>query len=104
MSDFEAEDTEVFVIVPHERCRVKWWAERSKDSVVMLADPGFLVSSKYGVAFQMQIHTDISNTPGTFLIDKQGVLQWSHIGTGKKNWRDRPTATQTLERVKELSK
>lgn len=102
--DFEAEDAEVFVIIPHERCRTKWWAERTGGSVKLLADSGYLVSAMYGVAFQMQIHTDVSNTPGTFLIDKQGVLQWAHIGQGKKNYRDRPTAAQILIQVKELSK
>ena len=103
MADFAAADTAVFVIVPHERCRTAWWAERAPDSVVFLADPGFWVSSMYGVAFKMQIHTDVSNTPGTFLIDKQGVLRWAHIGRGRKNYRDRPTAGQTLARVKQLT-
>lgn len=103
-SDFEAADAEVFVVIPHERCRTKWWAERSKGMVKILADPGFLVSSMYGVAFQMQVHTDISNTPGTFVIDKQGVLRWAKVGTGKRNYLDRPTAKQTLAQVKELTK
>ncbi len=70
---------------------------------MFLADPGFLVSSIYGVAFQMRIHTDTSNTPGTFLIDNQGILRWSHIGSGKANWRDRPTISETLAKVKEFS-
>ena len=91
------------VIVPHERCRTQWWADRTKGKVTFLADPGFLVSSMYGVAFQMRIHTDTSNTPGTFVIDKQGVLKWSRIGSGKANWRDRPTAPDTLAKVKEFS-
>lgn len=106
------------MIVPHERCRVAWWAHQgsttnkqhkkrtsSADSqVVFLADPGFWVSSMYGVAFQMQIHTDVSNTPGTFLIDQQGILRWAHRGQGKKNYRDRPTVQQTLAKVKELAR
>jgi len=60
------------------------------------------VSSLYGVAFQMRIHTDTSNTPGTFVIDRQGVLRWSHIGQGKRNWADRPTVAKTLAKVKEF--
>ncbi len=92
----------MFIIVPHERCRTKWWSDKAK--VTFLADPGYWVSSMYGVAFQMRIHTDTSNTPGTFLIDKQGVLRWSHIGIGKANWRDRPTNQEILEKVRGLSK
>ncbi len=91
------------MIVPHERCRTKWWADKVKGPFVFLADPAFRVSSLYGVAFQMRIHTDTSNTPGTFVIDKQGILRWTHIGQGKKNWRDRPTTEQTLAKVKEFS-
>lgn len=69
-----------------------------------LADPGFRASALYGVAFQMRIHTDTSNTPGTFVIDKKGIVQWSHIGVGAKNWNDRPTVEETLAKVKEFSK
>jgi len=102
LKDFEKANAQVFVVVPHERCRTKWWADRG-NPVVFLADPGFWVSSLYGVAFQMRIHSDTSNTPGTFVIDKRGILRWAHIGQGKKNWRDRPTVEQTLAKVKEFS-
>ncbi|MFV2067629.1 MAG: redoxin domain-containing protein, partial [Pirellulales bacterium] len=75
LSDFENAGAEVCLIVPHERCRVRWWSEKSGKGLTVLADPGFWVSSLYGVAFQMRIHTDTSNTPGTFVIDPQGVLR-----------------------------
>ena len=104
MNDFDAVDAKVLLVVPHERCRVKWWAERGQGKVTVLADPGFLVSSMYGVAFQMRIHSDTSNTPGTFVIDKQGVLRWSHIGTGRRNYADRPSAAVTLAKVKEFAR
>ena len=91
------------MVVPHERCRTKWWADKAKGKVVFLADGGFGVSSMYGVAFQMRIHTDTSNTPGTFVIDKQGLLRWAHIGQGKKNWADRPSPQQILERVMKIA-
>jgi len=71
---------------------------------MFLADPGFLVSSIYGVAFQMRIHTDTSNTPGTFVIDKQGILRWSHTGAGEHSWGDRPTIEKTLDQVQEFSR
>ncbi len=104
MSNFADANAQTFLIVPHERCRTKWWADRSKGDLIVLADPGFLVSSMYGVAFQMRIHTDTSNTPGTFVIDKQGVLRWSHIGQGRRNYADRPSASETLLKVREFAK
>lgn len=94
----------MLVVVPHERCRVKWWADQTEGKVVTLADPGFRASALYGVAFQMRIHTDTSNTPGTFVVDKKGVLQWARLGVGAKNWNDRPTVEETLAKVKESSK
>lgn len=94
----------MLVVVPHERCRVKWWSDQSGGTVVTLADPGFWASSLYGVSFQMRIHTDTSNTPGTFVIDKKGILQWAYLGAGAKNWNDRPTMDQMLAKVKEFTK
>lgn len=99
----------MLLVVPHERCRTKWWADRASgqgtdSQIIVLADPGFWVSSLYGVAFQMRIHTDVSNTPGTFVIDKQGILRWGHVGQGEQNWRDRPNVEQVLEKVREISK
>lgn len=91
------------MIVPHERCRTKWWAEKTGRTVPFLADPGFWVSSLYGVACQMRIHTDTSNTPATFVIDKRGIIRWAHIGTGARNWADRPTVETTLAKVQEFS-
>jgi len=51
----------------------------------------------------MRIHTDVSNTPGTFVIDKQGIMRWAHVGQGEQNWRDRPSVEQVLEKVREIS-
>ena len=104
LSQIQQAGAQVIFIVPHERCRVKWWHDKVKGQFLVLADPGFWVSSMYGVAFQMRIHTDTSNTPGTFVIDKQGVLRWTHIGKGSKNWNDRPKPAQILAKVKEFAK
>ena len=72
--------------------------------MAVLADPGFLVSSMYGVAFQMRIHTDTSNTPGTFVIDRKGRLRWSYIGKGNRNWSDRPKPDAIVAKVKESAR
>ncbi len=91
------------LVVPHEKWRVKWWADRSDGEVLTLADPGYVASSLFGVAFQMRIHSDTSNTPATFLIDEKGLLRWSHVGTGPKNWNDRPTVEEMLTEVRALA-
>jgi len=103
LTDFDTADAQVFLVVPHERCRTQWWTDRAGGELAVLADPAFWVSSLYGVAFQMRIHSDTSNTPGTFVIDKRGILRSSHIGTGRRNFMDRPSASETLTKVKELS-
>ena len=100
---FETAGAKVFVVVPHDKARVVTWQQKAGEGIPVLCDPGFVASCRYGVAFQMRIHTDTSNTPGTFLIDKQGVLVWAHVGTGKRSWGDRPSAAQTLAKVQALA-
>ena len=90
-------------IVPHEKVRAKAWAQRTRGSFTVLADSGFAASAAYGVAFQMRIHTDTSNTPGTFLIGTDGVLKWAYIGKGKRNWNDRPKPQTVLKQVRALA-
>ena len=104
MAEFKKLNTQVIAIVPHEKVRVKAWKKRARGKYPVLADPGFMASARYGLAFQMRIHTDTSNTPGTFLIGKDGLLKWAHVGTGKKNWNDRPSVPAMLKKVKEFSK
>jgi len=93
---FEKAGAAVLVVVPHDKARVKTWAKKAGGAYPVLCDPGFVASCRYGVAFQMRIHTDTSNTPGTFVIDKAGVLAWAHVGQGKRNWADRPSVDEML--------
>jgi hypothetical protein len=53
----------------------------------------------YGVAFQMRVHTDTSNTPGTFLIDKSGIIRYARVGRGPKNFHDRPSVEEGLSQI-----
>jgi len=92
----------VFLVVPHDKVRVAPWQTKAGEAYAVLCDPGFVASCRYGVAFQMRIHTDTSNTPGTFVIDNQGVLAWAHVGTGRRNWSDRPSIDEVLTKVKAL--
>lgn len=89
----------MLVVVPHEVQRAKTWQDRADGKIRVLADGGFLVSATYGVAFQMRIHTDTSNTPGAFLIDREGILRFAHRGTGPRNFADRPEVEDTLREI-----
>lgn len=102
MKEFQKLNTQVISIVPHEKQRVKVWQKKARGLYPVLADGGFLASSLYDVAFQMRIHTDTSNTPGTFIIGKDGALKWAYIGKGKRSWADRPKIPAVLAKLKEL--
>jgi len=91
----------VLVVVPHERARIQGWAKKAGGKYPVLADGGFLASALFGVAYQMHIHTDTSNTPGAFVIGKDGLLKWAKIGKGPKSYSDRPTEAQLIAKVKE---
>lgn len=90
--------------MPHDRHRVRAWQEQVGKAFRVLADPGFVASCLYGVAFQMRIHTDTSNTPATFVIDREGTLAWAHVGQGKRSWNDRPSVETVLETLRALTR
>ena len=65
----------------------------------LLLDPSHIVSATYGVAFQMRIHTELSNRPATFLIDRSGVIRYERRA---KTFSDRPSADEILAELKKL--
>ncbi|MBI3837336.1 MAG: redoxin domain-containing protein [Planctomycetia bacterium] len=65
----------------------------------LLLDPACVVSATYGVAFQMRIHTELSNRPATFVIDADGVIRYARRG---QSFSDRPGADQIIEELKRL--
>jgi peroxiredoxin len=65
----------------------------------ILADPAHTVSATYGVAFQMQIHTEWSNRPASFVIDHQGIIRFAHRA---KSYSDRPTPEALLKELAKL--
>ncbi len=67
--------------------------------VPVLADPANTISATYGVPFQMQIHTEWSNRPAVFLIDREGILQVAHRG---KTFGDRPTPDTILQQLNQI--
>jgi peroxiredoxin len=65
----------------------------------LLLDPTQTVSVMYGVAFQIRIHTEISNRPVTFIIAKQGIWKYAHRGS---YFGDRPSVADIIAELKKL--
>ena len=89
----------ILSVIPHEVERARSWQDIIQGELPVLADGGFRASCLYGVAFQMRVHTDTSNTPGAFLIDLDGIIRYARLGEGESNWSDRPEITELLTRI-----
>ncbi len=91
---------------PHESYRVR---HMLKDAgldpenvhVPILADPAYTVSATYGAAFQMRIHTEWSNRPTTFVIDRGGIVRYARRAN---TFDDRPKPDETLDVLKSIKK
>jgi peroxiredoxin len=103
--EFEDRGAQLLAVDPHESFRVRHLLRDvglRADALTypILADPAATVSSTYGVAYQMNIHTEWSNRPATFIIDKEGVLRYERRA---KTYSDRPTADELLGELDRLA-
>ena len=99
IAEFEKRNVQLLAIDPHESHRVRHMLRdvgTKPDEVLypVLADPVNAVSATYGVAFQMGIHTEWSNRPATFVVDKGGVIRYEKRGT---TFNDRPSPDELLK-------
>ncbi|RUL87975.1 redoxin domain-containing protein [Tautonia sociabilis] len=106
LEDFAAAGAQVLVIDPHESYRVRHMLKEAGFDpedlhVPVLADPANVVSATYGVAFQMQIHTEWSNRPAVFLVDRDGILRFGHRA---KAYDDRPTSDELIQQVQQIER
>lgn len=97
-------DAQLLAVDPHESWAARYLLkesgfETSHVNFPLLLDPSQTVSASYGVAFQMRIHTELSNRPATFIIDKAGILRYARRA---KTYSDRPTPKQILAQLKKL--
>lgn len=104
MNEFEELGARLLIVDPHESLRVKHFLRfagaRVDDlHVPMLADSVHTVSATYGVAFQMRIHTEWSNRPATFVIDRAGIVRYEHRA---KSFDDRPKPDEPLSVLKRI--
>lgn len=88
----------MLVVDPHESWSAKHFLKEvglATDDVnyPLLLDPAHVVSATFGVAFQMRIHTEISNRPATFVIDREGIIRYERRGTA---FGDRPKVDEIL--------
>ena len=100
----EGQGAHLLAVDPHEIWSAKFLLKetglRTDDlQFPLLMDPSLTVSATYGVAFQMRIHTELSNRPALFLIDRDGVIRYAHRGT---SFDDRPTPEEVLAELKKL--
>lgn len=103
--EFEEAGVQLLVVDPHE----SWSAKRFLKDVgletgdvgyPLLLDPTLTVSATYGVAMQMRIHTELSNRPAAFVIDRAGVIRYERRA---KTFSDRPSPAELLEEVRKVN-
>jgi peroxiredoxin len=102
VQDFHEANAQLLVVDPHE----SWSARHFLKDVglnagdvgyPLLLDPSLTVSATYGVAMQMRIHTELSNRPATFVIDRDGIVRYERRA---KTFSDRPTPADLLNEVR----
>ena len=71
----------VIVVTPHEKERTALWAGRLRVPFVFVSDPSGRAQAAYGVARQLVFGSEWLPSPGWFVIDRQGRLVWSYVGT-----------------------
>jgi peroxiredoxin len=104
IKEFERHGAQVMAVDPHESYRVRHMLRDvgvGPDAVAypILADRANTVSATYGVAFQMGIHTECSNRPATFVIDRDGVIRFERRGT---TFSDRSKPDELLKELDKL--
>jgi len=104
IKDFDSRGAQLLAVDPHEAHRVRHMLrdvsfKSSELAYPILADPTHTVSATYGVAFQMTIHTEVSNRPALFIIDKEGTIRYERRG---KSYPDRPKLNEILDELDKL--
>lgn len=79
---FRQRNTQLLAIDAQETDRVTDWQKKGGYSFPLLADPTAWVCARYGVAKQLVVHQEWVNLPAAFIIDREGVLRYAHVGHG----------------------
>jgi peroxiredoxin len=104
INDIQSAGAQLLVIDPHESWPAKYFLkdiglEAGDIGYPLLLDATNTVSATYGVAMQMRIHTEISNRPATFIVDRSGTLRYEHRA---RSFSDRPGVDEILAELRRL--
>ena len=105
LSKIQDQSAQLLAVDPHEVWAAMYLLKETALSTddlrfPLLLDPALTVSATYGVAGQMRIHTEWSNRPATFVIDREGIIRFAHKGT---SFNDRPSAETVVAELENLS-
>lgn len=104
LEDIKGTKAQILAVDPHESWSAKALLKQSGASTddvsfPVLMDPSLTVSATYGVPFQMRVHTELSNRPATFIIDKAGVIQFAQRA---ETFADRPSVEKVMSVLNDL--
>lgn len=106
LSELTDLNAQLLAVDPHEGFSAKYLlkdAGLTTDDLhfPLLLDPSLTTSAAYGVPFQMRIHTEWSNRPATFVIDRDGIIRFAQLA---RTFNDRPGVETILQELKKLAK
>ena len=104
LDEIKDSNAQLLVVDPHEVWSAKYLLKETglgTDDLnyPLLMDPSLTISAMYGVAFGMRIHTEVSNRPATFVIDKSGVIRYARLA---QSFGDRPSPQQIVAELNKL--
>jgi peroxiredoxin len=104
LADLQNLNAQLIAVDPHEAYSAQRFLKEvglATDDLhyPLLLDPACVVSATYGVAFQMRIHTELSNRPATFIIDSEGIIRYARRG---EKFSDRPTPDEIIAELEKL--
>jgi peroxiredoxin len=96
-SEFEERGAEVLAIAPDTLENARRYFETNEISFPCLPDPDRAVFREYDVKSAM---ISLGQRPGLFVIDKEGVVRYAHLGW--QQW-EIPSVDETLQQVGALA-
>ena len=104
LNRLEGLNAELLAVDPHEVWSAKFLLRETgfgTDDLQypLLMDPSLTVSATYGLCFQMRIHTEWSNRPATFIIDREGVVRYAKRA---QRFNDRPRPEDIVAELERL--
>ena len=90
-------NTEVIAVGPEESKVFKQWWDEHQMPFIGIADPGHVIADDYGQQVKL---IKLGRMPATILIDKQGIIRYTHFG---ESMSDIPATDEMLEIIDSLN-